>query len=361
VATSIYARLEGHELARARSMELFVNDSRLARKPRCSHTKDYSKIRRVEHALAHPYIQPYSPVAYPRIVFDLDWDEPQSRYHQLPLKYLAASSAWENELGLPSPSWAAISKDRNSAHVAYELTTPVGRHPQARISPQRYLAAIERAFIKALGADPGFNGQLCKNPINSNWDLYQGPIQGRDLTELAEYVDLTSEKHLPFNRAPRGEIGRNVYLFDEVRYWAYDNIDLSRSAGYECWERSVIATAVRINGSGYSHLPNIKQPLLPINDCKAIGRSVARWSWKNHGKKELTRAFSELQSWRGARGAVASAKVKRDRREAQILDAIGTLISRGELPTMVKVAGLIGCSKGNLSTHYKHLFQGTLN
>ena len=358
---SLFQHLDGPELARAQSIGLFANEDRLARKPRCSETKDFSRVRTAPHALTHPYIQPNSPMAYSRIIFDLDWHKNTHRFHDLPLRYLADTHAWEKELGLPAPNWAAISPGKNSAHICYELETPVGRHEHARNKPQQFLAAVERAMADKLGSDDGFNGLLCKNPINARWELYKGPGQARDLNELAEYVKLTTDKAKKYNRIPRGEIGRNVFLFDSVRFWAYDNIQAYRVGGYDVWEKSVIATAERVNSASYEHLPLVEDHgLLPFAECKGIGKSVARWAWANHGKRALTAAFSELQAWRGARGATASAKVKRERREQQIIAAIGQLTTQRQIPTMGKVAELIGCSKPTLSQHYKHFFQGTM-
>lgn len=361
MATQLFEHLNTQELARANSISCFADGHRLARKPRCSDSKDHSVIRTAAHALTHPYIQPNSPMAYSRIVFDLDWHQDRHKFHNLPLRYLADTHAWANDIGLPAPSWAAISRDKNSAHLCYELETPVARHEHARIKPQQYLAAIESAMALKLGADAGFTGQLCKNPINSQWLLYKGPNQARDLHELAEYVELTTKKVQAYNRTPRGEVGRNVYLFDEVRFWAYDNIQSCREAGVEVWERAVIATAERINDARYDHLPKIAaHGLLPFSECKGIGKSVARWVWANHGQRTLSDAFSELQSWRGALGAAAAAKVKRERREEQIVEAIGQLTAQGKIPSMGKVAELIGCSKPTLSLHYKHFFQGPM-
>ncbi len=237
----------------------------------------------------------------------------------------------------------------------------MGRHDHARIKPQRYLAAVEGGLALKLGADEGFSGQLCKNPLHVTWDFFKGSDRARDLHELAEYVELKPTRLQDFNRKPRGEIGRNVYLFDEVRFWAYDNIDAFRAAATERWVDAVVATAERINAASYDHFPTLKgRGLLPFSECKAIGKSVARWVWSNHGKRALSTAFSELQAFRGVRGAAAAAKVKRERREEQILAGIGQLIARSQIPTMGKVAELIGCSKGTLSMYYRHLFQGTL-
>lgn len=351
--------LAGRE--RAESLPLFADAGRLARKPRCSNTKDYSVIRSAPHALTHVYIQPNSPVAYSRLVFDLDWHDEKHPHHSFPIRYLAECNAWEKDLSVLAPDWIALAQGKNSAHVGYEIPTPVGCHEHARVKPQQYLAAIESALGKMLGADAGYAGVLCKNPINSTWDLYhRGHGTGRDLGELADWLDLTPAKVKKYNREPRGEVGRNVYLFDQVRFWSYDNIDQYRaggSRGYEAWREAVLVQSQIINTASYDHLPALAgRGLLPFVECRGIARSVAKWTWANHGSRTLTEAFTELQSWRGKRGAVAAAAVKRQAREAQIIEAIGQLTAQGVQPTMRKVALAIGCDQKNLSKHYRHLF-----
>lgn len=350
-------KLDEADRARALSLPLFANEQRLARKPRCSHTKDYSVVRSAPHALTHAYIQPNSPVAYNRIVFDLDWDDEKHKHHSFPLRYLAECNAWENALSVPAPDWIALSREKNSAHVGYEIATPVGRHEHARVKPQQFLSAIESALGNALGADEGYAGLLCKNPVNSTWDLYRCHDAGRELGELAEWLDLTPAKARKYNREPRGEVGRNVYLFDLVRFWSYDNIEKYRGGSYEAWCEAVLVQAQIINTGSYDHLPALAgRGLLPFSECKALARSVAKWTWTRHGTRTLTEAFSELQSWRGKRGAAAAAAVKRQAREQQIVAAIGLLTAQGVQPSLGQVAKLLGCSKGGLSMHYKHLF-----
>ena len=179
--------------------------------------------------------------------------------------------------------------------------------------------------------------------------------------ELAEYVELTATQRRAYNRTPRGEVGRNIFLFDSLRFWAYDNIQTNRVCGMEAWEQSVIAAAQRINAASYDHMPFLAgRGLLPLSECKAIGKSVARWTWLNFGKTKFSQTFSELQSWRGARGAKASAASKRQDREKQILEAIAQLTAQGQIVSMGKVAQVIGCSKSTLSMHYAAFFPDSM-
>jgi hypothetical protein len=355
----LFSRLQDGELDRAQTLELFANADRLALKPRCSNDKSHSVIRAAPHALAHTYIQPNAPVAFYRLVFDLDWHQPSHAFHSLPLRYLTLERKWTDELGVPEPSWIALSTEKNSAHVAYELATPVGRHENARHKPQRFLAAVEAGLSVQLGADSGFSGSLCKNPVNQLWAMYPGgPASGYELHDLAAYVDLTPTKLKKFNREPRGEVGRNVFIFDEVRFWAYDNIELHRSHGFEAWQNAVLDQAERLAAAGFSHLP-ISQAILPGSEIQSIARSVARWTWANYGKSSLTAAFSELQSWRGKRRAASTASIKRERTEDAIRNAQAQLLAEGSIPTLRAVAKRIGKSPSTLSEGYSHLFQQT--
>lgn len=352
----LFSRLQDGELDRAQTLDLFANAERLAHKPRCSNEKGHSVVRTVPHALAHSYIQPSTPLCYPRLVFDLDWHQPGHPNRDLPVRYLAVENRWMKELGVPEPSWVSLSEDKNSAHIGYELATPVGRHENARPKPQQFLAAIEAGLALALGADPGFSGSLCKNPVNEAWRMYPGgPAAGYELHDLAGYVDITWQKARKYNREPRGEVGRNVYLFDEVRFWAYDNIQRFRQDGFEQWHAEVLSQASRFSASGFAHIPSLNQEFLPASEIQSVARSVARWTWDNHGQSSLTAAFSELQAWRGARAA----KVKRERTEDAIRNAQAQLLAEGSIPTLRAVAKRIGKDPGGLSKHYKHLFAQT--
>ena len=357
LSLSLLKHLNEVETSRAHSLPLFAHPDRLARKPRCSWTKDYSHVRMSAHALKHPYIQPNSPVAYERLVFDLDWHQPSHQFCDYPLRLLAYENLWDKDMMLPEPSWMVLSRDKNSAHVGYELKTPVGRHEMARTKPQQYLAAIESAMAKKLRADMGFGAQLCKNPLNEQWELVVGHAEGRDLSELAEYCWHLPFKTQEYNRIPCGEVGRNVYLFDGVRFWAYDHFKDYRAGSYDHWARQVHHMALQFNASGFDHVSYLAgRGLLPLKEVQHIATSVARWTWKNLERGKLTATFSQRQAERGAKGAAITASIKRERRESDILSVIAQLTAQGQLATMGKVAKLLDCSKSTLSEHYRHLF-----
>lgn len=296
-------------------------------------------------------------MAYERLVFDLDWHQPSHQFCAYPLRLLAHENLWDKDFGVPEPSWLVLSRDKNSAHIGYELKTPVGRHQMARTKPQRYLAAIESAIGKELHADMGFGALLCKNPLNEQWELVVGYAGGRDMSELAESFWRLPSKTKKSDRVPWGEVGRNVYLFDNVRFWAYDHFKDYRAGSYEHWARLVHQMALQFNSSGFDHVPYLAgRGLLPLKEVQHIATSVARWTWKNLEAQKLTSTFSQRQAERGAKGAAKTATIKRERREGDIVSAIAQLTAQGQLATMGKVAKLLDCSKSTLSEHYRHLF-----
>lgn len=358
-ASTLLEKLDDLGRERAESLPLFADSSRLARKPRCSNSKSHSVIRSAPHALAHAYIQPNSPVAYIRLVFDLDWHDENHPHHALSLRDLAERNGWQETLSVPSPNWTTLSRDKNSAHVGYEVATPVGCHENAGHKPQRFLAAIEDALGDALGADEGFAGLLCKNPLSARWDLYKCHPDARDLKTLANALGLKPDglkKSSGGTRKPRGAVGRNVYLFDTVRFWAYEHIEKYRAGRYEDFLEAVLIQAQIVNAGSYLHLPLSKQDALFFSECRAIARSVAKWVWNKYGTQELTDVFRKRQAKHGALGAAAAAATKRQNRQEQIIDAIGQLTASGKPVSLRSVAELVGCSYSTLSKHYKHLF-----
>lgn len=338
---------------------------RLARKPYCSYTKDKSYIRPLAEALKRPYIQPNSPTFFYRIVIDLDYHKDSSHDvfgAALPIRdirFIDDERAWTKELGVPAPSWVALSRDKNSAHIGFELATPVARYEHARQHPIRYLQAVERGLTENLQGDQAYAGFLCKNPLSTDWELRQGRAEPFELAEFGNFFELPKKKK--GDRTPRGEVGRAVFLFDEVRFWAYDHIARYRSGSYDDWAKVVLRTAEAINGQQYGHLPlppNWDKSYLGFSEVKSAAGSVARWTWANHGNGKVGAAFSELQAYRGTLGAAASAKVKRARREEKIIAAIHEITASGRLATMKNVAPIVGCSQSALSQSYRHLFYG---
>lgn len=250
--------------------DVFTN--RIPYRPYCSNDLSTGlKVRSAKQALDCLHIQPNPPLQITWLVFDLDFE--------------GAALAWEKRNVAP-PSIIAINPENAHAHLFYGLITPVTVSDAGRHAPIRYAAALQAAYAAALQADLGYAGLIAKNPFHPGWRvIWVNHLY--DLNELAEW--LTIPKRLPA-RDPIG-LGRNCLLFDEIRAWAYRWVREYKhnDATPGTWQSAVIGQAEQMN--------KFKTPLA-YTEVKAIGRSVARWTWREFSDA----AFSAIQSARGKLG-----------------------------------------------------------
>ena len=205
---------------------------------------------------------------------------------------------------VPVPSWQVIRKSNGHRHVVYVLAEPVHRHDAARRGPLEYLGHIERYYIAALGADPGYRGILTHNPVHapggpeSPYVTRWGRGQPFTLDELADVI--------PANWTPPtirdGPVGRNVDLFNGLMDWAgrADKRGLS-----------VHAAAVELNRQ-------FDDPL-PASEVRATARSVAGYRRKWIAQGWHSRRFLARQSARGR----ASGQARRTARLIRSVPILG--------------------------------------
>ncbi|MDX7644829.1 MULTISPECIES: replication initiation protein [Aeromonas] len=246
---------------------------RLPRKP--YHTDEFTtglSIADVSRALGARYIQPNGPTHRHWLVFDVD--------------HAAATLSWD-DVGAPAPNITVTNRANGHAHLIYGLETPIRTAPDGKVAPLRYAAAIEAALREKLGADLGYSGLICKNPLHTHWLVQVWEPASYDLSWLADYLDLS-----PYNgrkQLPAYGLGRNCTLFEKTRQWAYKAIRQGWP-GYEAWLSAVIDRAI-----GYN--VQFEQPL-PANEVRHTAKSIAKWTHRN-----LTPAgFSAVQTARGAKG-----------------------------------------------------------
>ena len=250
---------------------------RLPRKP--YHTDEFTtglSIADVSRALGARYIQPNGPTHRHWLVFDVD--------------HAAATLSWD-DVGAPAPNITVTNRANGHAHLIYGLETPIRTAPDGKVAPLRYAAAIEAALREKLGADLGYSGLICKNPLHTHWLVQVWEPASYDLSWLADYLDLS-----PYNgrkQLPAYGLGRNCTLFEKTRQWAYKAIRQGWP-GYEAWLSAVIDRAI-----GY----NVQfEPPLQANEVRHIAKSIAKWTHRN-----LTPAgFSAVQAARGAKGGKVS-------------------------------------------------------
>jgi hypothetical protein len=202
----------------------------------------------------------------------------------------AATLSWD-DVGAQAPNITVTNRANGHAHLIYGLETPIRTAPDGKVAPLRYAAAIEAALREKLGADLGYSGLICKNPLHTHWLVQVWEPASYDLSWLADYLDLS-----PYNgrkQLPAYGLGRNCTLFEKTRQWAYKAIRQGWP-GYEAWLSAVIDRAI-----GY----NVQfEPPLPANEVRHIAKSIAKWTHRN-----LTPAgFSAVQAARGAKGGKVS-------------------------------------------------------
>ena len=267
--------------------KLFIKN--LPDKPYCSNSLSYGVlIRPLSIAIKMRHIQHNKPTSVSCLVLDLD----SPLFWQL----------LENKV-LPAPNLVAFNPENHHCHLYYNLNTPVYTCQAARQKPLRYLAAIQYALCRDWGADSAYSGLISKNPVHKGWKTIQLRSSAWDLGELADWLDLPSK--LPRSARSVG-LGRNVTLFDMLRYWAYDSVlEYRISSNLKTWRQDVLSAAEAFN--------SFPEPLL-YNEVKNTAKSVADWVWKNYTKRWTDEEFSLIQAERGRRGGLAKGKANADKR-----------------------------------------------
>lgn len=254
-------------MANPKQLSLFTPD-RLPHKPFC--IDEYGagekwKIRRIDHALRYRHIQPNAPTVIFRLVFDIDRP--------------GAAFAWQ-DCNLPPFSWAATNPVNGHAHASYEISIPIN-FLDSTTKAARLLIAMESAIGARLKADRNYTGQLCKNPIHTDWRTIEFNANPYSLAELAEWVDeelRTAKKRQPELEGESYCIGRNFTMFEKLRKWAYRAVRAYwQPNGYESWLNAVEA---KINDLwGHDEGNWTTEHGYGENERKDTAKSVAKWVW----------------------------------------------------------------------------------
>lgn len=266
-------------------------------RPLCSDDLSHGLWREtLEDACRRPYIQANPQRRIWVLLFDVDQ----------PLAVLS----WE-AAGLPPPTWTAQNPENGHAHIAYALSAPVAKSDVARLKPLRLLARIQHAMTNALNADKGYVGLITKTPNHERWRTKVWRSEFYELDELRDYLPDDLELPRRIRKAEAIGFGRNVWLFDSLRHWAYRhrrNYD-----NHPEWFSACLQKAETLN--------TFNTPL-PFNEVKATAKSVGRWTWKRFNIAACDARFSEKQAHRGrARAASTNAL-----RHMQLIDIQAELL-----------------------------------
>ena len=243
-------------------------------RPYCAdNPQDGLQILRRDQALQRRHIQLNGPHDIRWLNFDVD--RPDARF--------AAEDA-----NLVQPTFIAINPSNGHAHLAYLLGQPVLRFAKSRMGPLRFAAAVERGYVRRLGADPLYAGLIAKNPIHPHWRaewLAPGPY---DLGTLADWLFECDMRLDPGPKVQSG-FGRNCQLFDDLRAVAYREVLTFKRQG-----ASYAEFATRLKQLAFAINQQFPGPL-GTSEVRSIIRSVANWTWRRFSPER----FAEIQASRG--------------------------------------------------------------
>jgi hypothetical protein len=234
-------------------LELFAEY--LPERPYCTDALGSLRILPAVQAMQKRYIQPNTPWDLRWLVYDVDSET-------------AYIDWWDTPL-CPGPSIIVYNRENGHCHFLYALSVPVHTQPTAHQGPLRFAASVDVALTVVLGADPGYAGLICKNPLHPHWWTTLWQKEPYDLDLLADSLDMEpyrdKRRHLPGIG-----LGRNCTLFEVTRRFAYTHRRV-------CPERALFGDicdyAERYNEKRF-HYP------LPLGEVKATARSVTKWVMK---------------------------------------------------------------------------------
>lgn len=276
------------------------------------------------------------------LVFDIDKDQ--------------ASHHWY-DCDAPAPNWVIINPKNGHAHYVYMLDCPVPTTDAARLKPQKYAAAIERALSLKLKADINYVGLVSKNPLSEHWRVWKPRIEAYSLAELEEYVDLSTLPKL--KKREHDGTSRHCILFDELRYWAYPRVANAREdMTLAQWIKTLLNKAEALNTFNNQ---------LPYNSLQHTAKSVGRWTWSHYtgtgGKVKRGRdATQNSQLELHDKQVLAAYKTHQQRKsstEDKIKAAIEQLLEQGKRVSIRSVAKQSGLSKGTIENHKSVLLRCT--
>lgn len=203
-----------------------------------------------------------------------------------------------HDAGLPLPNVIIKNPHNGHAHLCYVLAAPVSKGDASKGKPIRLLARIEHALTNALGADLGYSGLIAKTPGHPAWQTFSARYEAYGLDELRDYLPDNLPLPKKIKRAEAVGLGRNVTLFDNLRYWAYR--ERLKFTNYNKWHRACMEKAETLN---------VFATPLPHNEVQHTVKSVSKWVWRNFSHTQ----FSEIQSRRGKLSGIARASKRMDR------------------------------------------------
>lgn len=293
-------------------------------------------IRRKPHAVQYPWLAPHFENVHYLIV---DVDRRVTPYEIY-------------DAHLPEPN--IISLNRQSGHAQYfwHLEDPVYAWPSQRKNDSyRFYKAIQEGFRASLKGDADFTNYVAKNPLHKHWETHSAYQESYQLHELADWVDLQQHRQVRSRRDLDHAPGRNNFLFDELRHWAYRRYEDARRHAYASWEDQCMVRAMALN--------TFQEPL-SLSEVRSVARSVAKFVYysytphihRGRDQELITDEMDAIERQRLAAERTNSAR--KDATATKIQSAVAQLQQQGKRVTKAAVARLAEVDRKTVS-RFPHL------
>lgn len=209
------------------------------------------------------------------------------------------------------PNAVVENPDNGHAHAVWALQEPFTRTEYARRKPLAYAASVVEGLRRSVDGDKAYSGLMTKNPEHAAWDSHWVTDHLYSLDELCFWLqECGFMPPASWKRKRRKNpvgLGRNCFLFESARTWAYREIRhyFGNSDGLG---RSIQSTAQAMNQELFD------EPL-PVTEVDHIARSIHRWivtkssMWKD-GQAVYDANFTLIQSSRGKKGGKKSGELR---------------------------------------------------
>jgi hypothetical protein len=317
--------------------------SHLPHAPFCSDDKTARLKLTKTKALSFPYIQVNTANLKNWLVFDLDHDNPM---------------IWE-DVSLPPPNFTVVCPTKNTSHLFYAIPG-VATSVNSRSAPIQYMKAVYEAMAIRLNADLAYSGPVAKTPGHPWWRTHEFHNKLYDLGELSEYVDLETKPR--WSKGPDLDSvsdSRNCTLFEITRFYAYAKVSEARRkstlAEFEAQVRNYATAKNRFREKGW-------QSNLAYSEIKATAKSIARWTWDYYRGDSVHRGVMGLDSEiplpeRQSTSALRTAKMKRNKTQVAIRNAVLSAKNSGTKITCVSIARLSGLCRQTVATHLDKILE----
>lgn len=178
----------------------------------------------------------------------------------------------------PAPNIITYNKHNNKSHALYLLDNPIELKNWRTNKTNRYARSIYNGLTEHLGGDHAYNLGFTKNPNSGHFRPFLIHDRLWTIEDFEDYFDPMPEKPKLILAADATN-GRNEYLFNTVREWAYKEVRQYKH-NQEGFYNAVIAKCEDVNNS-------FGMPLKD-SEIRATARSITGWTHANQNNLGLT-------------------------------------------------------------------------